>query len=140
MSVVKKSNSPYFASLIDELLRPDLGGRQMQTKQPPVNILEDENEFVLELSVPGFSKEEINIELENDLFTISSKEKVGESLNGQKYSRREFFMTSFKRSFTLPDTVNQEEIAAKFENGILRITLPKKQEAAPKEKKLIQIF
>lgn len=139
MTLVKKSHSPFFPSLMDELFRPDFGGRQMNYNVPPVNIRETENAFEMELSAPGKVKDDFNIELDNDLLTISSEVKNEAKVEEGKYSRREFTFSSFKRSFTLPETVKHDEIKASYENGILKIQLPKKDEALPKAKRLIDV-
>lgn len=139
MTLVKKSNSPFFPSLMDELFRPDLGGRQLNFNVPPVNIRETEQAFEVELSAPGKRKEDFNIEVDQDLLTISSEVKTETNLENGKYSRREFTSSSFKRSFTLPESVKDDEIKASYESGILKISLPKKEEALPKAKRLIDV-
>ena len=88
-------------------------------------------------------KEDFKIEVENDLLTISSEqsnEVVDEKEeNKVKYTRKEFSFSSFKRSFTLPETINVDAIKASYENGILSFNLPKKEEALPKPKRLIEL-
>jgi HSP20 family protein len=95
----------------------------------------------VELAAPGKKKEDFNIELEDNVLTISSeaRSEKEEKDNEGKYTRREFSYSSFKRAFTLPETVNDYEINASYENGVLHITLPKKEEALPKPKRLIEI-
>ncbi|RZJ65314.1 MAG: Hsp20/alpha crystallin family protein [Flavobacterium sp.] len=142
MNLVKKNHSHFFPSFMDELLRADLGGRQLNynaTSVPPVNIREAENAFEVELSAPGKNKEDFNIEIDNDLLTISSEVKSEANTHEGKFTRREFSLSSFKRSFTLPETVKYDEIKASYDNGILRISLPKKEEALPKAKRLIDV-
>lgn len=142
MNLVKKNHSHFFPSLMDELFRADLGGRQMNFNAPsvpPVNIKETESAYEVELSAPGKKKEDFNIEVDNDLLTISSEFKSESNTEEGKYTRREFSFSSFKRSFTLPETVKEDEIKAGYENGILKITLPKKEEALPKAKRLIDV-
>jgi HSP20 family protein len=139
MTLVKRHPNHLFPAFMEELLRPDLGGRQMNYNVPPVNILETETAFEVELSAPGKTKEDFNIELDKNLLTISSEVKSEASEVKGKYSRREFTASSFKRSFTLPETVKDEEIKASYENGILKISLPKKEEALPKAKRLIDV-
>ena len=138
MNVIKKNHSPFFPSFMDEILRADLGGRQLNYNAP-VNIRETENAFEVELSAPGKTKEDFNIEIDNELLTISSEVKAEANVQEGKYTRREFSLSSFKRSFTLPETVKYEEIKAAYENGILKISLPKKEEALPKAKRLIDV-
>lgn len=144
MNLVRKNNDVWFPSLLDEFFKPDwMGGLEHKTAAivPAVNIKEHENSFELELSVPGFKKEDINIEVDDNVLTISSTLETSsenEDKNGN-YTRREFRKASFKRSFTLPETVNEDAINANYEDGILKLTLPKKEEALPKPKRLIEI-
>ena len=113
------------------------GGHYYNT--PKVNIRETEDAFAIEVAAPGFDKKDFNVELENDVLTIEvSKEEKAEKNN---YLHYEFNYGSFKRSFTLPkDKVMDSKISAKYDNGILNIQLPKKEEAKAKPKRLIDIF
>ncbi len=142
MNLMKRNTVP-FPSIIDELFKPDwLGGIQnFSTTLPAVNIKESDIDFAIELAAPGKSKEDFNIEIDHNVLTISSDEKTEkeDKENGGKYTRREFSYTSFRRAFTLPDTVNSENINATYENGILHVALPKREEALPKPKRLIEI-
>ena len=146
MSLVKKNNSAAFPAFLDEFLKPDwFGGIERLEKfnatVPAVNIRETEKDFTVELAVPGKKKDDFKVEVNNDILTISSeaqteKEEVAED---GKYTRREFSYSAFKRSFTLPETVDEDKIKASYEDGVLRLALPKKEEALPKPKKLIDI-
>jgi len=110
------------------------------TTLPAVNIKEDNDGFEVEMSAPGLDKKDFNIELNNNTLTISSEKKTeNESKDDQAFTRREFSYQSFSRSFTLPNTVEGEKISAKYNNGILKIQIPKKEEAKPKPAKLIEI-
>jgi HSP20 family protein len=103
------------------------------TTLPSVNIKEDHDQFSVELAAPGFSKSDFNIELNNNVLTISSDKKIeNETKEGENFSRKEFSYQSFSRSFSLPNTIDEEQIKAQYENGILILTLPKKDEAKPK--------
>ncbi|MCO5724034.1 Hsp20/alpha crystallin family protein [Robiginitalea marina] len=140
MSLIRR-NTGLMPSLWDEVLAPDwFGGIQKPLRNlPAVNIREEESQFILELAIPGQKKEDFNIEVDQDVLTISmeSGEKKEETV--KQYTRREFHYTSFKRAFTLPESVNQEDIRADYREGILRFSLPKKQEALPTKKRLIAI-
>ena len=144
MSIVNR-NQVSFPALMNEIFKPDwFGGAEvLNSKIPSVNIKEDETSFVLDLIAPGRKKEDFKIEVENDLLTISSEqsnEVVDEKEeNKVKYTRKEFSFSSFKRSFTLPETINVDAIKASYENGILSLNLPKKEEALPKPKRLIEL-
>tara|TARA_B100001093_G_C26325519_1_gene799546 strand:+ start:24 stop:452 length:429 start_codon:yes stop_codon:yes gene_type:complete len=129
-----------FPTVMDELFKDLLGGTQYVHKAvPPVNIRETEGSFTVELMAPGMKKEDFNLEIDNDLLTISAEVKAENTEDNGKFTRREFSFTSFKRSFTLPETVKEDDINAVYEDGILKITLPKKEEALPKAKRLIEI-
>jgi len=145
MNLVKRNNSSnggnFFPSLMEEFFRPDwIGGMQQNNfAVPPVNIRETDNAFEVELSAPGKTKEDFNIEIDNDMLTISSEQKTENTVEDGKYTRKEFSHSAFRRSFTLPETVKEDDIHAAYENGILKITLPKKEEALPKPKRMIEI-
>jgi HSP20 family protein len=110
------------------------------TTLPAVNIKENADAFMVEMAAPGMAKEDFKIELNNDLLTISSEKKnEKETKEGETYTRREYSYQSFSRSFTLPNTVDGEKISAKYENGVLSIEIPKKEEAKPKPAKQISI-
>jgi HSP20 family protein len=140
MSIVKRNNL-VFPSLMNEILKPDWFGGLENYKGtfPPVNIQETETGFELELAVPGRKKEDFNVEIDEQILTITSETKKEEEVKEENYTRKEFSYSSFNRSFTLPETVDEEGIKASYENGILRFTLPKKEEALPKPKRLIEI-
>lgn len=142
MNLIKRNAVP-FPSIIDELLKPDwLGGMQnFNTNVPAVNIKETDTSFGIELAAPGKNKEDFNIEIDHNVLTISSEEKTEkeEKSNEGKYTRKEFSYASFRRAFTLPETVNTDSINASYENGVLHVALPKREEALPKPKRLIEI-
>ncbi len=140
MNLIKRNTVP-FPSIIDELLKPDwLGGMQsFNANVPAVNIKETDTSFGIELAAPGKTKEDFNIEIDHNVLTISSEEKSEKEENQGKYTRKEFNYSSFRRAFTLPETVNTDSINATYENGVLHVALPKKEEALPKPKRLIEI-
>lgn len=110
------------------------------TTLPAVNIREDEERFEVEIAAPGLQKKDFKVELNNDLLTISSEKEVKNELKkGEQFTKREFSYQSFSRSFTLPNTVHNDKISAKYEDGILKISIPKKDEAKPKPVKQISI-
>jgi HSP20 family protein len=91
---------------------------------PPVNIIENEDNYILSLAVPGMKKEDLKISLEGSMLCINSqKEEIEE-----RFTRKEFNFYSFSRSFTLPEDVKPEYIEAKYQDGLLRIVLPRKEE------------
>lgn len=144
MSLVRFSNQ--LPTLFDRFFENDLfdwsnrNYSSTDTTLPSVNIKESTDEFEVELAAPGFVKGDFNIELNHDLLTISSEKKVeNETKEGQQFARREFSYQSFNRSFTLPNSADIEKIKAKYENGILRVIIPKKEEAKPKPSRQIAI-
>ncbi len=142
MNLIKRNTLP-FPSIIDEFLKPDwLGGMQnFGANVPAVNIKESETEFAVELAAPGKKKEDFNIEVDDNVLTISAEAKNEREEKDEKgrYTRREFSYSSFKRAFTLPETVSEADIKASYEDGVLHITLPKREEALPKPKRMIEI-
>ena len=93
---------------------------------PAVNVSERENEFEVEVVAPGYNKADFKIKLEKDLLTISAETKENqEQKEGEKVIRREFTSSAFSRSFTLPDHIDGDQISAKYENGLLRVAIPK---------------
>ena len=93
---------------------------------PPHNIMETENDFQIEFSVPGSNKKDFEIEVENDNIKIIKKKEDLDTTNN--YSRQEFNYSFFEKSFYLPESIDQSKISSKYDNGILRISLPKKSE------------
>lgn len=106
---------------------------------PAVNIKETETDFKLEFYAPGLKKEDFNIEIDQKTLSVSSEKQFENEENNEKYSRKEFSFSSFKRGFTLLETINFDAIVANYENGVLLVVLPKREEALPKPKRLIEI-
>ncbi|MGV6827944.1 MAG: Hsp20/alpha crystallin family protein [Flavobacteriales bacterium] len=107
---------------------------------PSVNIKETDEAFEVEVAAPGFEKSDFNIELNNDVLTISSEKEINhEEKEGERITKQEFSYQSFTRSFTIPELVEDDKIIASYEKGILLIKIPKKEEAKPKPVKQIQI-
>ncbi len=109
------------------------------TTLPAVNIKEDDNGFEVEMAVPGMTKKDFKINLENNTLCISSEKKMEDEKSEGNYSRKEFSYQSFSRSFALPESADDGKINAKYENGILYVSIPKKEEAKPKPPRVIDI-
>ena len=110
------------------------------TTLPAVNIQESKDDFLVSMAVPGMRKRDFKLDLNDNVLTISSERKEEKKEDEDNFTRREYSYQSFSRSFTLPkDVVNDEKISAKYENGELKILIPKKEEAKPKKPKLISI-
>ena len=140
MSLTKR-NEVLFPALMNEIFRPDwFGGTHNETTaMPAVNIKENEENFELELFVPGRNKDELIIEIDNSVLTVSSEIKKEEEESNKNFTRREFTLSSFKRAFTLPETVATDKIEAAYIDGVLKFNLPKKEEALPKPKRKIEL-
>ena len=118
----------------------DFVGSDFSVSTPSVNVVETENSYRVEVAAPGLEKKDFEVSIDNGFLNISArKEHEEEVQDGDKYMRREFNFTSFTRSFQLPDTVKADDIAANYENGVLKITLPKKEEAKIEAAKVIDI-
>jgi len=144
MSLVRFSNQ--LPSVFDHFFEGDLfdwSNRNFSvtnTTLPSVNIKQNAEEFTVEVAAPGFEKADFKLEVHNDLLTISSEKKVeNETKEGEQFTKREFSYQSFTRSFTLPEIADGERIEANYENGILLIVIPKKDEAKPKPARMIEI-
>lgn len=110
------------------------------TTLPAVNIKEEEDKFTVEVAVPGMDKKDFSIDLKDNLLTISSTKEHKDEKEEDNYTRKEYCYQSFTRTFTLPENiVDADKINAKYENGELKITIPKKEEAKPKPPRTIKI-
>lgn len=128
------TTKPLFNGFIDEFFNRNIGnfvGSDAVLNQPAVNVVESEDSFKVELAAPGFDKQDFVVNVENDFLTVSASRENKIEEKNERYTRREFSVASFKRSFKLPKTVNQEAIVAVYDNGILNVTLGKKEEAKP---------
>jgi HSP20 family protein len=112
-----------FPSAVSKTVREDV------LNYPPVNITDKTTLYLVELSVPGYEKADFNIKLDNNILTVSTEQKEESLVENEKTIRKEFTSKSFKRSFTLNEKIETENIVARYENGILRIDLPKKENA-----------
>ena len=131
------------SELFDNLLRNDHDENYLNecNCKPATNILETEKDFRLEMLLPGFKKEDVQLNYHENMLTVKvelPEEKEG-SNEDYKYEHREFTIYSFERKFRVPKTVDAEKINARFENGILLLTLPKKEEARVKPPVAIKI-
>lgn len=137
---VNNNFSRSFDGMMKELFNefPSTAGRTFREDVlnfPPVNIVEKAEGYQVELAVPGYEKADFNVKLDDKILTISTEKKDSSTESTDKMIRREFTYRSFKRSFTLDDKIDAENISARYENGILKLELPKKenQKAAAKD-------
>jgi HSP20 family protein len=134
MTLVKVNNpiNRSFDGLMNELFNelPATFGKAMREDVlnfPPVNIIEKNDAYHIELAAPGMDKADFNVKLENNLLTISTEKKEEKTAENEKMIRREFTYKAFKRSFTVDEKIDAAGISAKYENGILKLELPKKE-------------
>ena len=112
---------------------------RMSQNHPAVNIAEKDNEFTVELAAPGYKKEDFKVDTDDGLLTVSAETKQEKKEDGKEYTRREYSSSSFRRSFHLPDNVKEDAITAKYEDGVLRLQLPKQKPGPAKQKKSISV-
>ena len=126
-------------SFVDEFFNTDFWPSFLDVNTrysvPAVNILEEDNEYRIEVVAPGIDKKDVKINLEDDVLTISSERKEENEEKNKHYMRREFNYTAFTRSFVVPEEVDAEKISAEHKNGILTLHLPKKEEVVKKTQK-----
>lgn len=141
MKAVIKRNPMWneLPNMFDQVFN-DWAGGSVQHHAPAVNVKEDKEAFRLEVAAPGYTKTDFNIQLDHNLLTISSERKHEAEEKAEGYTRKEFSLKSFKRSFNLPEnTIDADKINAKYENGILSIELPKREEEKAKAARAIEI-
>jgi len=147
MNLIKRNNStPTYSNLMDRFFEDDFFNfpSNFRTREhwnvPAANVEENDNEFNIELAVPGMKKEDFSLKLENDVLTISSENKHEEETKESNYTRKEFSHYSFKRSFRLPEgKVDESKIKASYNDGILKLNLPKRDEHKPQPARTIEI-
>jgi HSP20 family protein len=140
MTLIKWQHRNPLTDMVSNLFDNDLGdffGKRFS--DPAANIIENNDAFQLEIAAPGMTKEDFKIDLENNILNISAEVEDAKREEGKNYSRKEFYYGSFSRAFTLPKTIDTDKITADYENGILKIALPKKDEARVELKKEIKI-
>ena len=141
MNLIRKQN-PFFPSLVDELFNQDRRVRtsSISSTTPAVNLIEQDTQFLIELAAPGNKKEDFEIEIEDGILSISSSSnKEDNTSEKETFTRHEFSYNSFRRSFTIPESVDVSSIKATYSEGVLLIKLLKLEEALPQPKKLITI-
>ncbi|KMQ68690.1 heat-shock protein [Chryseobacterium sp. FH2] len=150
MSIVKRNNGSLLPAnprtLFDDFFSRELfnwGNNNFSstlTTLPSVNIKESPGNYEVEVAAPGMEKQDFQITLEGNLLTISSSKKNQKEEKDDNYTRKEFSYQSFQRSFELPkNVVDEDNIQAKYENGVLKLTIPKTEEAKKQAPRLIEI-
>ncbi|EMQ95012.1 Hsp20/alpha crystallin family protein [Xanthomarina gelatinilytica] len=143
-STNSNTNFPSWSNWIEDLFNRDLpsvftSNFNTGMSLPKVNIKETTDAFVVEMAIPGLKKSDLQIDLDNDTLSISTEMKEEKEEKEANYTRREFGYSSFKRTFTLPESVDDNKIDASYQDGILNILLPKKEEAKKKPIRSIKI-
>ena len=103
---------------------------------PAVNVIDNANNYEIEVAAPGIKKEDFKVHIEKGLLTISGQTDNEKEEKNKNYTRKEFSSKSFTRSFTLPENINEEAVNAKYDNGVLKLTLTKKIKVDPKKKEI----
>jgi len=141
LPTIRRRTLPDFT---DEFFGRDLMGNffenQTGINMPAVNIIEGNEDFKIEVAAPGLNKKDFKIDIDRNVLTVSSEKKEEKKEKDEdKFMRREFSYSSFSRSFTLPDTVDEDKVSANHKDGVLTVTIPKKEEARPRPPRQIDI-
>lgn len=130
-------------SLVDAFFGDDFLSNFFDTRNygsvPAVNIIENKDEFAIEVAAPGLEKKDFNIDFHNNVLSISCQKEEENEQKNEKIMRREFSYTAFKRSFSLPEGADSDKIKANYKDGILTVSIPKKEEAKEKPARQISI-
>jgi HSP20 family protein len=144
MSLIKRSEWPSFgngswlSNFFDNDRFFDAPFLRVQSV-PAVNISENDKNYEVSLAAPGLTRKDFNVVVENGVLTISSEKKEEKETKEKDYTRQEYSYSSFSRSFSLPDDAKEDDVNAKYEDGVLKVTLGKKVGAAQKAKKAIEV-
>ena len=149
MTLTVKKNGSLLPSIVSDFFERDrifpdlfdlennfLNRMNMESRIPSANIIENSKDYKIELAAPGFQKKDFKIEAENNYLTISSQKEVEKKEEKEDYRRREFSYNAFSRSFQLPENCIADKINAKYEDGLLKLSIPKKEVSAPSKKEI----
>ena len=137
-TITRRSYRPFYLSnLFNDEFFPE--SSNSTSSMPAVNIREDEKIYVLDLAVPGITKNDLKIDINEDVLTVSSEMKNETEENNDGFRRKEFSYSSFCRSFYIPENVNRDKIEANYKDGILTIGLPKQEEEKNKITRQVKI-
>jgi HSP20 family protein len=124
-----KSLNPGFNDIFESVFNDSFLSDRMISRVPAVNICETQDHYMIEMAAPGLQKEDFNLKLDRNLLTVSVEQKKEHTEEHKQYNKREFSYSSFVRSFALPDTADDAQIEASYNNGMLNIHVAKKDEA-----------
>lgn len=145
MTLIKRSNWPtlmndnWLTDFVDNNRFFDADWMKRFQEIPAVNVKEKDKEFEIELAAPGLKKDDFKITVENGILTIKAEREEEKEIKEDNFTRREFSYENFTRSFTLPESVNEEKVDAQYENGILQLKIAKKQIVVEKKPKAIAV-
>jgi HSP20 family protein len=142
MTLLRTNYSGFPFDLLEDIFSTadtNAARRTSSSTLPAVNIADNDESFVIEFAVPGLKKEDFKVNLDNNVLTVSSEREESNEEKETNYTRREFNYTAFQRSFTLPDSANGDKISAEYKDGVLKIEIPKKEEAKVKPVREISI-
>ncbi|PWK78927.1 HSP20 family protein [Mucilaginibacter oryzae] len=131
------SANPFFSDVFDSLINDSFLSDKLIARVPAVNIAETENEFHIELAVPGLKKEDFKISIDKNVLSVAAERKAENVEEGKKFSKREYSYNSFVRSFTLPESADQSKIEADYTDGILKLTVAKREEAKFQSREIV---
>ncbi len=144
MALVKFNNgstenavTPWFNDVFETFFNNSFVSDRMISRVPAANIAEDDNQYHIELAVPGLKKEDFKINLDKNILSISAEKKLENTDESKKYNRREYSYSSFIRTFTLPASADQGNIGAAYVDGVLRINVAKREEAKNITKEIV---
>jgi len=143
MTLLRTNYSGFpFSDLLEDIFSTvdsNAAHRTSSSTLPAVNIADNDESFTIEFAAPGLKKEDFKVNLDNNVLTVSSEREESKEEKEKNYTRREFNYTAFQRSFTLPDSADGDKISAEYKDGILKIEIPKKEEAKVKPVREISI-
>ncbi len=145
MTPAQSKKETLFPSLLSDLFDTDRFfsnrwfEREFKDSVPAVNVIENGKEFNIDFAAPGFSKADFVIDVEDNVLTVSAERSKEEKKEDENFTRKEFSYNSFSRSFNLPKTLNTEKIDARYSEGILRLSIPKKEETKTPAKKQFRV-
>ena len=144
MSLIKFRRNPWSSLADSDFFDSDdffnrLPGWSKRMSEPALNIKETDNSFEIELAAPGFTKDDFEVTIHDGCLNVSAEKSSSKEEEEENYTRKEFSYTSFKKSLQLPDSVKEENIKAKYQDGILRFNLLKKEESKALKPKKIEI-
>ena len=136
IDMLRKEMDHVFDDLVPFSLRKESGGSDLRMWSPSVDISEDESEYLIKMDIPGMDKKDIKVNYQDGRLTVTGERKTETKEEEKDYIRQERYRGSFYRSFTLTDTIKDEEIQATFKDGVLKLVVPKAETVKPKSIKV----